>query len=173
MTVKESWKRSNLPILGLKFPKQKKMKLNLRFESKTSTIDPFPSPEGSGLLPFPSRKEWALSQNRGLPEGFGFSFGGRFVLFVGTGKPFVEGEEHRMGGLVFCLSGEKTAHSPRVGLFFDLKPLKSLYAFRGSIGSGVFRGWWLNLPGMVAQLFHFSGDSGSTTAFGAASIAIP
>jgi hypothetical protein len=29
------------------------------------------------------------TQNRGLPESLGFSFGGRFVLFAGNGKDFL------------------------------------------------------------------------------------
>jgi hypothetical protein len=62
------------------------------------------------------------TQKRGLPEGSGFSFEGRFVLFVGNGKDFLRREEQRMEAFVF--SGEKTAHSPRVGLSFD--PLEYL-----------------------------------------------
>ena len=47
-------------------------------------------------------------------------------------------------------------------LFFDPKPLKRLYAFRGSIGKVVYRGFWLNLPGILAQPNGFTGDYGST-----------
>lgn len=42
-------------------------------------------------------REGLKTQNRGLPEYCGFPFGGRFVLFAGSGKPFVEGEDPRMG----------------------------------------------------------------------------
>ena len=36
----------------------------------------------------------------------------------------------------------------------------SIRLFRASIGKVVFRGFWPNLPGILAELFHFSGDSG-------------
>ena len=115
------------------------------------------------------------TQNRGFPGDFGFSFGGRFVLFAGIGKDFHRREAHRKGAGAFWLlffQGRRQP-PPKRGSVLRPKPLKSLYAFRGSIRRVVFRGWWLNHPGILAQLFHFSGDGGSTSASVAASIAIP
>ena len=66
--------------------------------------------------------------------------------------------------------GEKTA--PLKGSGLRPKPLKSLYAFRGSIERAVFRGIWGNLPGDLGKLFHFSGGSGETIASGVVSIAV-
>ncbi len=66
--------------------------------------------------------------------------------------------------------GENIA--PLKGAGLRPKPLKSLYAFRGSIERVVFQGIWLNLSGDLAQLFYFSGGSGSIIASGVASIAV-
>ena len=79
------------------------------------------------------------------------------------------GETSSFFRLFFILSGEKTDPSPKRGSVLRPQPLKSLYAFRGSIGRVVFRGFWGNLPGLLGKLFHFSGASGETFASGAAS----
>ena len=102
------------------------------------------------------------TQNRGLPDGFGLSFGGRFVLFAGNGKDFLRRGRTQDGGfLLLSFWGRRQTHSSRGGLFFDTASIKaSIKLLRGSIGRGVFRGFWLNLPGILDKLFHFSGDSG-------------
>lgn len=100
--------------------------------------------KGKGLVP-------ARSRNAPSPS----------ASFAGDGKNFFEGKSGEWGFLLLSFWGRRQTHSSRGGLFFDTASRKaSIKLLRGSIGRGVFRGFWLNLPGILAKLFHFSGDSG-------------
>ena len=62
-------------------------------------------------------------QNRGLPGGFGFSFGGRFVLLPGMENLSSKGKNHRMGILAFVFLRRRQPPPKRGSV---LRPLLSI-----------------------------------------------